>query len=685
MRHRFGIATLAALAVVGTVGASVPSLATSGSLPRLKHHQPKAVVDLGVGLWSWPLPMDYNRDGRIDLVVATTGVPGNGIWFFENSGERDAGTRLPLFKPPIRVGTADSPTRPRYDPQISYVRGEPIVTTPGFVHPRFREAGFTQGVALPASHVEPPRPGSVRFRQPRFIDYDGDDRSDLIVGLQYGGDYGAAGSYDREGRWKGGPLRGYVYLVRNAGTEAAPKFEPPLQLSTTDGKPIDVYGQPSPCFADFRGTGKLDLICGEFLDGFTFFENVGTRSAPRYAPGRPLTSGGQPIKMHLCMTTPVAVDFDDDGDPDLVVGDEDGRVAFIENTGKVADGLPQFLAPRYFRQYADDVKFGALSSPVSVDWDGDGRDDLIAGNSAGNVGFIRNLGGTPLRWAPPVLLSAGGKPIHEQAGTNGSIQGPNEAKWGYTNVGVGDWDGDGLPDLITNGVWGRVLYFRNIGTRTQPSLAAAEPIEVAWQGQRQWPQWNWWAPRGNELVTQWRTTPCIIDWNRDGLNDLVTLDYEGYLVCFERQRDASGKRILLPPRRIFHGATISAFDSHGKPRNDQPGLLRLNDADAKSPGRAGRRTFCFGDWDGDGVLDLIVNSQPGASLLRGVGRTTDGLWSFAYAGPLHQQVLAGHSTTPTLVDWDRDGIHDLLIAAEDGFFYQLQNPRARPAHSSSTR
>ena len=41
------------------------------------------------------------------------------------------------------------------------------------------------------------------------------------------------------------------------------------------GKPIETFGWPSPCFADFRGTGKLDLICGEFRDGFTFFENIG--------------------------------------------------------------------------------------------------------------------------------------------------------------------------------------------------------------------------------------------------------------------------------------------------------------------------------------------------------------------------------------------------------------------------
>ena len=39
-------------------------------------------------------------------------------------------------------------------------------------------------------------------------------------------------------------------------------------------------------------------------------------------------------------------------------------------------------------------------------------------------------------------------------------------------------------------------------------------------------------------------------------------------------------------------------------------------------------------------------------------------------------VLAGHATKPTVGDWDRDGIPDLLIGAEDGFFYQLRNPRA---------
>ena len=65
--------------------------------------------------------------------------------------------------------------------------------------------------------------------------------------------------------------------------------------------------------------------------------------------------------MDLQMIVPVAFDWDKDGDLDLVCGDEDGRVAFIEHTGEVKDGLPQYRKPVYFQQKAKDVKFGALA------------------------------------------------------------------------------------------------------------------------------------------------------------------------------------------------------------------------------------------------------------------------------------------------------------------------------------
>jgi hypothetical protein len=148
------------------------------------------------------------------------------------------------------------------------------------------------------------------------------------------------------------------------GSTDNPVYDDPRQLLNTDGTQLEVYGRPSPNFADFTGDGKPDLICGEFRDGFTFFKNVGTLGNPLYAPGRPLTNGDKEIRMDLCMITPVAYDFTGNGWPDLVVGDEDGRVALVEHTGEVVDGMPLFLPPRYFRQQAEDIKFGALATPL---------------------------------------------------------------------------------------------------------------------------------------------------------------------------------------------------------------------------------------------------------------------------------------------------------------------------------
>ena len=449
--------------LVSLAVAFAPARAADGKFSRITYNNPDLVVDLGVGLWAWPLPMDYNGDGLMDLVVACTDTPYNGVYFFENTGQIEVATKLPLFKPAVRLGKAVA------SPQISYVAGKPVVTTPAAVYPDFLHSAFDRPEKIPAPANISPGPGNIRAKQWRYVDYDGDGKLDLVVGLDYWGDYGAVSPsvslWDAQGNWKSGPLRGVVYLLRNTGTNEAPAYAVPERLKLADGAPLETYGMPSPSFADFRGTGKLDLICGEFTDGFTFFENIGTRTVPHYAAGRKLTLGGAPLHMDLCMITPTAVDFNGDGILDLVCGDEDGRVALLEGTGKMVDGVPQFLAPRYFRQIAQDVKFGSLSIPVSVDWDGDGLDDLIVGNSPGYVGFIKNLGGSPPRWAAPVDLAADGKVIREQAGPNGSIQGPAERKWGYTNPSVADWDGDGLPDLIINGIWGRVLWYRNVWAR----------------------------------------------------------------------------------------------------------------------------------------------------------------------------------------------------------------------------
>ncbi|OHB72403.1 MAG: hypothetical protein A2V70_17870 [Planctomycetes bacterium RBG_13_63_9] len=621
---------------------------TGHAMERIKYNHPGLVTDLGVGLWAWPLPMDFDADGDLDLVVSCGDVPYNGVYFFENTTGK---ARFPVFKPGVRI--ADG----LRNVQVSHVDGKPRVLVPGYEYPLAAGRGFAQRVKLPVSAKI--REGKVRADQWRMGDYNGDGYQDLIVGIGDWAEYGWDNAFDAQGRWTNGPLHGFVYWLRNRGSAEMPQYEKPVMIEAA-GRPIDVFGMPSPNLADFDGDGDLDILCGEFVDQFTYFENIGTRTEPRYAAGRLLQHAGKPLRMDLCMILPVAIDWDLDGDVDLVVGEEDGRVSLVENTGELVDGTPQFLSPRYFQQEADELKFGALVTPVSFDWDGDGDEDLLCGNTAGYVGWIENLdGGNPPQWALPEYLQADGRVIRIQAGYNGSIQGPCEAKWGYTTLSVADWDRSGLPDIVVNSIWGKVLWYRNVGTRRAPRLTAAGPIEVEWAGAPPKPVWNWWNPEVGQLVTQWRTTPVAIDWTGDGLTDLVMLDHEGYLALYQRV-ERGGELKLLPPKRVF-------VDEQGNP-------LRLN---GKSAGGSGRRKLCFADWDGDGRVDLLANGR-NVDFLRNI-EDRDGKTVLRNMGPVDSRRLAGHTTSPTVVDWDRDGRPDLLVGAEDGFFYYLSNPaRERP-------
>ncbi len=633
----------------------------AGRLTRLKYNHPGLVVDLGVGLWAWPVPCDADGDGDFDLIVSCPDKPSNGVWLFENTTGDTAKQKFPVLQPARRLSKTVHYVMP------SYADGQVRVLSPGNEYPDFLHSGLDRPVSVSVPQpIHTPRgtaPGGrgnkIRHNQWRYADFDGDGAVDLVVGIEDWSDYGWDDAWDAEGRWKNGPLHGYVYWLRNTETNAVPKYESAVKVEA-HGKPVDTFGCPSPNFADFDADGDLDLLCGEFLDGFTYFENIGTRREPRYAAGRTLHNPeGTRLAMDLEMIVPVAFDWDRDGDLDLVVGDEDGRVALVENTGALAaDRTPQFMTPRYFQQVADELKCGALATPVGTDWDGDGDIDIVSGNTAGYIEWFENLSGPGVaspRWNAPRKLQVDGAPFRIVAGPNGSIQGPAEAKWGYTTLSVADWDADGLPDIVLNSIWGRIEWLRNIGSRSEPKLAPPKPIEVAWPGAPPKPAWTWWTPRAGELVTQWRTTPVVHDFDGDGLLDLAMLDSEGYLSLFRRQR-RDGKLLLAPPERVF-------LDEQDRP-------LRLTERRA---GGSGRRKLCVTDWNGDGRFDLLINSSS-ADVLEQL-EATDCRYRFRSTGPLVADNIEGHDVSPTVVDFDGDGTPDFLGGAEDGHFYFLRNPR----------
>ncbi len=630
----------------------------NGSVPEdaaLCYNNPGLEVDLGVGLWGIPIPVDYDGDGVKDLLVSCPDRPYKGLWFFRNIGTSSS----PFFAKAEKV-SGKGLKNIRY----SEVDGIPYVLAPEIEYNGFVKSLYSKRVPV---EYEGERIGEG-FKKSRsniwnYVDWDGDGDKDIVVGIDTWDDYGWDNAYDSNGNWTRGPLHGYLYLIENVNGRYINRGR-----IKAGGEEIDTYGAPVPCVADFDGDGDMDIICGEFVDGLTWYENIGTREKPEFAKGRQLSNEGGDIRFHLQMIVPVVTDFDGDGLVDLVVGDEDGRVAWLRNRGKVSDNMPQFDSPVYFRQEADRIKFGALSTPCAYDWDGDGKEDIISGNSAGEIAFIRNLsGGDNPVFDAPRMFKVNGKPLRIMAGENGSIQGPAERKWGYTVLSVADWDGDGIADIIVNSIWGKVEWYRNLGGEDTLELAPAQPVRVAWEGETPKPEWNWWNPEPGTLVTEWRTTPVAIDWNGDGLTDLIVLDREGYLSYFERFRDSSGELMLRPGRRIFHGVNCSVYDPKKGVVNSDPGVLRLNEVKA---GWGGRRKICFIDWDGDGRKDLIVDST-NAAWFRNVREENGEVW-YEYMGNLRPWVLAGHSTCPTPVHWNPDGKPELILGAEDGRFYRVK-------------
>jgi hypothetical protein len=622
----------------------------------LKYNNPGLTVDLGVGLWAFPLPMDYDGDGDMDLLVSSQGVPFNGVFYFENK----SGAKNPVFAKPVYLSKSIAQI------QMSIINDKPRFTIPGFELLNFTKSFTNEKKPLTADNtIRKLVKGNVRFNQWKLVDYDADGDEDISVGIDSWGDYGWDNAFNKKGEWTKGPLHGYVYILENKNGQYINSGR-----VKAGEKDLDVYGAPTPNFADFDNDGDLDLICGEFLDKMTYFQNIGNKSMPKYTEGIILSNKKGVIKMDLEMIIPVVVDWNKDGFTDLVVGDEDGRVALIENTGKVKNGIPQFKSPYYFKQEADNVKFGALPSQQSVDWDNDGDEDLISGNSAGYIGFIENLGiydGMP-RWAAPKMLSDKSGIIRIQAGFNGSIQGPAEAKWGYTTLSISDWNHDGLKDIIVNSIWCKIIWYKNIGSVKKPKLDNPQSVEVEWNSETTpKPKWIWWEPKPKELVTQWRTTPFTYDWNKDGLTDLIMLDTTGYLSFYERYK-SNNELYLKPPQRIFYATNFAGYNNNHIVKDSTAGLVRLN---VEPNGPSGRRKITIADWNSDGKPDIIVNSL-NISIMINVG-TVNGLVQLTSGTPLTKQKFAGHDTSPTVVDWDKNGIPDLLMSAEDGHFYYLKN------------
>ena len=204
--------------------------------------------------------------------------------------------------------------------------------------------------------------------KPRLADLDSDGDPDLVIG-----DY-----------------NGSLYYFENTGTPTNPNFtERTGTANPLNG--VSVGGYSTPTFTDLDSDGDQDLIVGDSEGDIAYFENTGTVSSPGFTQRTGTANPFDNITMGSWSTLTLA-DLDDDGDIDLAVGNDDGDIHYYENTGTSTN--PSFAQRTAAANPLNNINAGSYSTPVFVDFDNDHDNDLVIGNGSEGVYYFENTGTT---------------------------------------------------------------------------------------------------------------------------------------------------------------------------------------------------------------------------------------------------------------------------------------------------
>ncbi len=195
------------------------------------------------------------------------------------------------------------------------------------------------------------------------MDLDGDGISDIITGC-----------------WPG-----QLYFFKGLSKG---QFAPKQTLKDQAGNDIKIESASTVFAADWNADGKLDLLIGDVQGRVHLMLNEGKAPANAFAKSQQLSVAGEPIKVGHGDSHPIAVDWDGDKLLDLLVGCGDGSVLYYKNEGNAKE--PKLTKAKTLIAKSDMWEGGAVSREsirpggrvkiCVVDWNGDGRLDLLTGD-----------------------------------------------------------------------------------------------------------------------------------------------------------------------------------------------------------------------------------------------------------------------------------------------------------------
>jgi len=282
------------------------------------------MIDLGLG--AYPVFADVNVDGLTDLIAGNYGL-------YDTCTINENG-QLKCY----------------YTGRISLYLNNGTVDAPSFI---LADDDFGQLSQFNLQGV-----------YPAFADMDGDSDIDMVVGNS----------------------EGNLWLFTNS---AEPGNLPVFGMPSADFQNLKVEGFSTPVFCDVDGNGKSDLVLGSVNGKLSFFQNSGTSGQPVFelitdnfgkvnVTNPDLSYKGYSVPCFFRMPG---------GDLRLLVGSETGLLKYY--SGISADTTLAFILKDEHFMY---ITEGIRTSATWSDLNNDGYPDLAIGNYSGGIALFK---GTP--------------------------------------------------------------------------------------------------------------------------------------------------------------------------------------------------------------------------------------------------------------------------------------------------
>lgn len=279
---------------------------------------------------------------------------------------------------------------------------------------------------------------------PVLFDYDGNGKADLFIGNY--------GYYNGSGNYSSG-----IALFKNTGTTSTPSFE----LITRDYSGISSLGLRNvyPTFGDLDGDGDADMIVGADSGQLFYFENTASSgNLPLYTLTTPNYFGidvGQ-------SSTPQLFDVNEDGLLDLVIGERNGTINYIPNTGSI--NSPEYNSANMIEFFGGvDVRVSPSITGYSVPFifKKNGKTKIVIGSESGKLFYFDNI---------EQNLNGSFNLVNDFYG--GLKEGSRSAPAGF------DMNNNGELDLFVGNYAGGLSYFENALTSIEKTIQKITEFKV---------------------------------------------------------------------------------------------------------------------------------------------------------------------------------------------------------------